>query len=93
MKILLVEDDRPTAVTLSEALTAQYYTVDVADNGQIALELATSWDYDLILLDVLIPKLDGLGLCRQLRTQGCHKPILLLTAKDSSADVVGGLDA
>ncbi|MBV9385544.1 MAG: response regulator [Chroococcidiopsidaceae cyanobacterium CP_BM_ER_R8_30] len=93
MKILLVEDDRRTALTLSEALNAQYYTVDVAENGQIALEFVTSWDYDLILLDLVVPKLDGFSLCRQLRSQGYQKPILLLTVKNSSADVVGGLDA
>ncbi|MBW4522686.1 MAG: response regulator [Scytolyngbya sp. HA4215-MV1] len=92
-KILLVEDDQPTAAVLSEVLTTQCYTVDVATDGEMGLELATASDYELILLDLLIPKLDGIGLCCQLRTQGIQKPILLLTAKDSSADVVRGLDA
>jgi DNA-binding response OmpR family regulator len=93
VKILLVEDDQPTAAVLSELFTAQYYTVDVATDGQKGLQFATSWDYDLILLDLLIPKLDGINLCRQLRSHGIQKPILLLTARDSSADVVRGLDA
>ena len=92
-KILLVEDDCPTAAVLSEVLTTQCYTVDVATDGEIGLELATTWDYELILLDLLIPKLDGITLCRRLRAQGLQKPILLLTARDSSADVVRGLDA
>jgi DNA-binding response OmpR family regulator/HPt (histidine-containing phosphotransfer) domain-containing protein len=93
VKILLVEDDLPTAAVLCEVLTAQYYTVDLARHGQDGLVLATSSNFDLILLDLLIPKLDGISLCRQLRAQGVQKPILLLTAKDQSADVVKGLDA
>ncbi len=93
MRILLVEDDKPTATLLSRALTAQYYMVDVAADGQTGLDLAIGWDYDLILLDLLIPKLDGISLCRQVRSQGYQKPILLLTAKDSNTDIVRGLDA
>ena len=90
MKILLVEDDRPTAAVLYEVLTVQYYTVELATDGENGLALATSCNFDLILLDLLIPKLDGISLCRQLRAQGVQTPILLLTAKDQSADVVKG---
>ncbi|ABA21252.1 multi-component transcriptional regulator, winged helix family [Trichormus variabilis ATCC 29413] len=93
MKILLVEDDVITATLLREVLTAEYYTVELATDGQNGLTLATLSNFDLILLDLLIPKLDGINLCRQLRAQGIQKPILLLTAKDQSADVVKGLDA
>jgi DNA-binding response OmpR family regulator len=93
VKILLVEDDKPTAAALLEVMTAHYYTVDIATDGQIGLQLATSWDYDLILLDWMIPKLDGISLCRQLRTHGLQKPILLLTAKASRLDIIQGLDA
>jgi DNA-binding response OmpR family regulator len=93
VKILLVEDDVPTATILSEVLTAEHYTVELAADGQNGLTLATLSNCDLILLDLLIPKLDGIQLCRQLRAQGFQKPILLLTAKDQSADVVKGLDA
>ncbi|MBD2438889.1 response regulator [Nostoc sp. FACHB-110] len=93
MKILLVEDDLPTATVLSEVLTAEYYTVELARDGQDGLALASLSSFDLILLDLLIPKLNGIELCRQLRAQGIQKPILLLTAKHQSADVVKGLDA
>ncbi|WP_413198707.1 response regulator [Nostoc piscinale] len=93
MKILLVEDDLPTASVLSDVLKAEYYTVELATDGQNGLALATLSNFDLILLDLLIPKLDGINLCRQLRAQGVQKPILLLTAKDHSHDVVTGLDA
>jgi len=93
VKILLVEDDLPTATVLSEVLTAEYYTVELATDGQNGLTLATLSNFDLMLLDLLIPKLDGINLCRQLRAQGIKTPILLITAKDQSADVVKGLDA
>ena len=93
MKILLVEDDELIGSALVEALVAHHYTVDVAADGQAGLELATTFEYDLILLDWLIPKLDGISLCRQLRSKGYQKPILLLTAKDSNSDIVQGLDA
>lgn len=92
MKILLVEDDQPTGELLSAALTTHHYTVDVATDGQTGLELATLWHYDLIMLDVQIPKLDGISLCRQLRLQGNTAPILILTAKGSSDDIIAGLD-
>ncbi|HEY9667096.1 MAG TPA: response regulator [Coleofasciculaceae cyanobacterium] len=93
MKILLVEDDEFASSALSDALLAHHYTVDRAIDGKSGLELATAFDYDLILLDWLIPKLDGISLCHQLRSQGYQKPILLLTAKDSQADITTGLDA
>lgn len=93
MKILLIEDDPPTRFALTEALTGNNYIVDVAVDGQEGLELAEAFPYDLILLDIVIPKLDGISLCRQLRTQGNTTPILLLTANDSSSDRVMGLDA
>ncbi|MBD2493818.1 response regulator [Nostoc sp. FACHB-280] len=93
MKILLVEDDLPTATVLSEVLKTECYAVELATDGQNGLALATLSNFDLILLDLLIPKLDGIKLCRQLRAQGMQKPILLLTAKDHSNDVVTGLDA
>lgn len=76
------------AWALEKALNAHRYTVNIATDGEIGLELATSLDYDLILLDLLIPKLDGITLCRQLRSKGFQKPILLLTAKDSNLDIV-----
>ncbi|MBE9000946.1 response regulator [Nostoc sp. LEGE 12447] len=93
MKILLVEDDVLLSAALAELLSANRYTIDVASNGQTGLDLAISVEYDLILLDWLIPKLDGINLCRQLRRQGYRKSILLLTGKNSNADIVAGLDA
>ncbi|MDZ8090004.1 MAG: response regulator [Nostoc sp. DedQUE12b] len=93
MKILLVEDDVLLSTALFELLSANHYTIDIASNGEAGLELALSTEYELILLDWLIPKLDGITLCRQLRKQGYHKSILLLTGKNSNADIVAGLDA
>lgn len=93
MKILLVEDDDRIANALSEALTDQNYTVDLANNGQEGMDLAEAFSYDLILLDVMLPKLSGIALCQHLRRSGCHIPILMLTAKDTSSDKVMGLDA
>ncbi len=93
MKILLVEDDVLLSKALFELLSANRYTIDIASNGQAGLELALSAKYELILLDWLIPKLDGISLCRQLRSQGYRKSILLLTGKNSNADIVAGLDA
>lgn len=93
MKVLLVDDDRLLSATLAKVLGANHYAIDRAFDGQAALELATAVEYDLILLDVQIPKLDGISLCRKLRSQGYRKPILLLTGNDSDADVVAGFDA
>ncbi len=93
MKVLLVEDNQATASALSEALTLNHYSVDNVGDGEMALKLAEAFSYDLILLDIIIPKIDGLHVCQHLRSEGCQVPILLLTAKDSSGDRVLGLDA
>ncbi|MEG4108785.1 response regulator [Microcoleus sp. S13_C5] len=93
MKILLVEDDTVTVSLLTQALNSHNYNVNAAVDGETALHLVQAYDYDLIVLDVLIPKLDGISLCRKLRASGCQMPILLLTALDSSNDRVQGLEA
>ncbi|MGE5655047.1 MAG: response regulator [Actinomycetota bacterium] len=93
MKILLVEDDPLLSKVLTNVLEANRYVIDVAIDGQAGLDLATVVEYELILLDVQIPKLDGITLCQKLRSQGYYKPILLLTANDSDAEVVAGFDA
>nr|WP_242024760.1 response regulator [Leptolyngbya sp. FACHB-60] len=93
MKILLVEDEPSTRELLVFHLTAARYTVEQAADGIIAQELAALWNYDLILLDVNIPRLDGLSLCRHLRAQGLSTPILMLTAQAQDKDVITGLDA
>jgi DNA-binding response OmpR family regulator len=93
VKILLVEDDESIAQLLQEALTNQHYLVELATDGQEGLELAEAFEYDLILLDLMLPKLDGISFCRQRRKAGDRTPILLLTAHDISTNKVIGLDA
>jgi DNA-binding response OmpR family regulator/HPt (histidine-containing phosphotransfer) domain-containing protein len=93
MKILLIEDDLLMASAVAETLTTHYYLVDIANDGLTGLELAETGNYDLILLDVVVPGVDGISLCRQLRSRGQKVLILLLTAKDSTTDRVLGLDA
>jgi DNA-binding response OmpR family regulator/HPt (histidine-containing phosphotransfer) domain-containing protein len=93
MKILLVEDDICITSALLEGLSAHNYLVNTTENGQTGLDLAKTFDYDVILLDVMLPGLDGLTLCRQLRAQGCQTPILILSAKAESCDRVVGLEA
>ena len=93
MKILLVEDDQSVVQGLVKALKDQNFVVDVAVDGQEGWELGTTFSYDLILLDVILPHLDGVTLCRRLRAQGLSMPILLLTAQVSNAQKVMGLDA
>ncbi|MDX2096802.1 MAG: response regulator [Leptolyngbyaceae cyanobacterium bins.59] len=93
MQILLIEDDEPTAAALIETLTAQRYFVSHARDGQMGYEMAQGNFYDLLLLDIVLPKLDGITLCRRLRSEKYQVPILLLTAQDTSTDRVMGLDA
>ena len=93
MKILLVEDDICLAEALSEALSDQLYVVDIVNDGEAAWERVQMLDYDLILLDVILPKLDGIHLCQRLRAHNYSLPILMITARDTSSDKVIGLDA
>lgn len=93
MKILLVEDDTATRQLLALHLTAARYTVEQAMDGATALELASQWNYDLIILDLALPQLDGLSLCRELRRKGSTTPILILTAKTGDKHIITGLDA
>ena len=93
MRILLIEDDEVVAEMLTTALTGQHYVVDVVTDGQAGWECVDGFDYDLILMDVMLPKLDGISLCRRLRSQGDQTPVLLLTAQDTGANKVMGLDA
>ncbi|MFB2923569.1 MULTISPECIES: response regulator [Aerosakkonema] len=93
MKILLIEDDRTTADILTETLTNYHWIVKLATDGETGLQLAQTQEYDLILLDIGLPKLDGITLCKRLRSEGYENPILLLTAKDSTEAQVMGLDA
>lgn len=92
MKILLVEDDGWIAESLVEALTDQHYVVDTALDGALGWTLIQTYPYDLVILDWMLPKLDGLRLCQQLRQAHYTMPVLLLTAKDTALDKVLGLD-
>jgi DNA-binding response OmpR family regulator len=92
MRILLVEDDIRLAETLAEALTDQRYVVDIATDGEAAWHQAKLLDYDVMLLDVMLPELDGISLCHRLRSHGYSLPILMLTACDTLNDEINGLD-
>jgi DNA-binding response OmpR family regulator len=92
MRILLVEDEERITKALAEALMDHHYVVDVVHDGQMGWEFAESAAYDVIILDVMLPGLSGIQFCQRLRQQGKTTPVLMLTAKDTSADKVLGLD-
>jgi DNA-binding response OmpR family regulator len=92
MRILVVEDDKDLARFIRKGLQEERHAVDVAEDGEVGLELATSGDYDLMIVDVMLPKVDGLTFCRRVRGWGNGTPILLLTARDTVDDKVAGLD-
>ncbi|MGL4881629.1 MAG: response regulator transcription factor [Waterburya sp.] len=94
MKILLVEDDEQLAAALTEVLIdRQNYTVDAVTDGEMGWEFIAATSYDLIILDIMLPKLNGISLCQRLRRTGSMIPVLMLTSKDLSSDRVMGLDA
>ena len=93
MRFLLVEDDFSLAETLAEAMTDQLYTVDIAADGVLAWDYIKAIEYDLLLLDVMLPRLDGISLCQELRAQNYRMPILMITACDTVSDKILGLDA
>ena len=92
MKILVVEDDRKVAGFIEQGLREEGYAVDVAPDGEEATMLAHVYDYDVIVLDVMMPKKNGLQVAAELRREGRATPILMLTARDATEDVVRGLD-
>lgn len=93
MRILVVDDDRAVRESLRRSLSFNGYTVDLAEDGVEALEAITNERPDALVLDVMMPRLDGLEVCRQLRSTGDDLPILVLTARDSVSERVSGLDA
>jgi len=93
MRILLVEDNRRLSSSLKLSLVDEGYAVDVAYDGLEGQELAEMTPYDVIILDIMLPKRDGLEVCRELRTQRINAPILMLTARDTVEDRVKGLDS
>ena len=93
MRLLVVEDEPAAAAVLAKGLREHAYAVDVAADGRAALEQLGATDYDLVILDVLLPRIDGLALCRRLRADATTVPILMLTARGGLDDRVAGLDA
>ncbi|MGJ3245863.1 MAG: response regulator [Elainellaceae cyanobacterium] len=93
MRILLIEDDEILSALLIENLTAQRYVVDAVGDGQTGWDYAQDATYDLIVMDVGLPRVDGITICQKLRSGGCATPILLMTAKDANDERIRGLDA
>jgi two-component system, OmpR family, manganese sensing response regulator len=93
LKILLVDDEPALTEPLSRLLTREGYGVDVAINGRVGYNLASSTNYDLLILDWMLPHFTGLQVCQQLRDRGDFTPVLFLTAKDTLDDLTIGLDA
>jgi len=92
MRVLVVEDDARMAELLRRGLAQDRHSVDVEGDGPAGLERARTHPYDTIVLDVMLPGLDGLGVVRKLRSAGIQTPILMLTARDGVSDIVRGLD-
>ena len=86
MRILLVEDETKVSSFVARGLMAERFAVDVASDGQSGLELATTYAYDLIILDLMLPKMDGSQVLRRVRSQNDHVPVLILTARDAVAE-------
>ncbi len=93
MKLLVVEDDEALAALLRKSLTERYYQLDLANDGQAGWDLADAFEYDLILLDWMLPRLDGLSFCQRLRAKGDLTPILLMTANEAQSSKIHGLDS
>ncbi len=93
MKVLVVEDDRKVAGFIEQGLREEGYVVDVAADGEEATMLAHVYDYDVVLLDIVLPKKNGFQVASELRREGRNVPILMLTSRESVEDVVRGLDA
>ncbi|MHC5037171.1 MAG: response regulator transcription factor [Planctomycetota bacterium] len=92
-RILVVEDERALARALKKGLAEERYAVDVAHDGEEAFWAAEGGEHDLIVLDLMLPSLSGMEICRRLRAKKLDVPILMLTAKDTVNDIVAGLDA
>jgi two-component system copper resistance phosphate regulon response regulator CusR len=93
MRVLLVEDEPPAAQVLAKGLREQAYAVDVAADGEAALFQAGTSDYDALILDLMLPRVDGLAVCRSIRDAGSAVPILMLTARDAVECRIEGLDS
>ncbi len=93
MKILIVEDEKKVASFLKKSLEQEYYSADVANDGKEGLKLSLQEEYDLIILDIMLPFIDGISLLKEIRKEKIETPVLMLTAKDTTEDKVAGLDS
>lgn len=93
MRVLIIEDDKKIASFVERGLREDGYAVDVAHDGQEGLTNAHVYDYDALIVDIMLPSKNGYEIVRDLRSKGKHVPVLLLTARDSKEDIVRGLDA
>lgn len=93
MRILIIEDERRLANVVKKGLTEEGFAVDAAFDGEEGLYLASSEEYDLVILDISLPKIDGLMVCKNLREKNIKTPILMLTAKSTLDDKIAGLDS
>ena len=93
MKILIVEDEHRIAQSMKKGLEQEKYTTDLAHTGNNGYDLASTGEYDLVILDLMLPEMDCITICRKLRKSNVHTPILMLTAKSQIHDKVSGLDA
>lgn len=92
MRILLVEDEVKLAHAMKRALELQKYAVDVANNGKDGLDFAVGEEFSLIILDVMLPEIDGIEICKRIREARIHTPVMMLTARGQISDKVTGLD-
>lgn len=92
MRVLLVEDEKYLAKAVAEVLKKSHYSVDLAHDGEYGLDCAVSGIYDMIILDIMLPKIDGLSILKNLRANGIDVPVILLTARGELEDKVQGLD-
>lgn len=93
MRILLVEDEKNVAGFIKKGLTEEFYTVDASVNGEDGFLMATTTEYDLIILDIMLPDINGIELCRRIKNHNIKTPVLMLTAVDSTESKVKGLDS
>jgi heavy metal response regulator len=93
MRILLIEDDKRLAKFMEKGLTEEQYSVDMVHDGVDGVLWATTYEYDLIVLDIMLPKKDGITVCKEIRNKGVESQVIMLTARDSVDDKIKGLDA
>ena len=93
MRVLVVEDEHKIANSIKKGLEQESYAIDIAYDGEMGFDMATTEEYDVMILDLMLPKMDGMEVCKKLREESVHTPILILTAKGTTDDKVEGLNA